>query len=140
MNKVDYVDWEILKGLRFYTCGKMDIKLHQKKEFRIIVGIQHIQSTIMSSGNSKDMLGQILKKSIFWVQRKILWTFTKWNTVKNSEHLVEEELISFLDHQFLVGIQVALTRMNADRLNTSSLNRVMVENGSGNYCFCALST
>ena len=31
-NKVEYMDLEIFKGSRFYTCGKMDIKLHQINE------------------------------------------------------------------------------------------------------------
>jgi hypothetical protein len=31
-NKVENMHPEIYKGSRFFTCGKMDIKLHQKKE------------------------------------------------------------------------------------------------------------
>ena len=31
-NKVEYMDLKIYKGSRFFTCGKMNVKLHQKKE------------------------------------------------------------------------------------------------------------
>ena len=51
---------------------------------------------------------------------------------KTPEHLVEEELVSILDHRLLVGIQDASTGMIADHQNISSRNRVMVANGTGN--------
>ena len=34
-NKGEYMDFEIFKGSRFYSCGKVDIKLHQKKRKQI---------------------------------------------------------------------------------------------------------
>ena len=35
-NKVENVDLEIFKGSGFCSCGKLDIKLHQKKENKFL--------------------------------------------------------------------------------------------------------
>ena len=46
---MEYMDLEIFKGSRFFTCGKLDIKLHQKKENKFLYLPYH-------SGHAKNSI------------------------------------------------------------------------------------
>ena len=63
--RVEYMDLDIYKGSRFFSCGKFDIQLHQKQQYKFlyynIMGMLNIRSTTMWLVNSQGTSGLILK-------------------------------------------------------------------------------
>ena len=50
-NKIKYIDLEIFKGFNFHINGKLDIKLHQKKENKFLYLPYHSSHPIHSINN-----------------------------------------------------------------------------------------
>ena len=65
---------------------------------------------------------------IYLLSSKIIWNIS--DLQKTPEHLLEKELDFIWDHQVMVGMLDASIQMSEDLKNTSSLNLVMVANGS----------
>ena len=89
VTKIEYMDWEIFKGSRFYSYSKLDIKLHQKKENKILYLPEHSGHTRLSINNYvvgelKRYVRSNTKEIIFWgikincYERVLDRGFKKW--------------------------------------------------------------
>ena len=85
-NKLEYTDLEIYKGSRFFTCGKMDIKLHQKKKINLN-GSCIIANTLNVLGELKRYV-RLNTKEIMFLGFKIKFMNVYWTGVSSNGNLL----------------------------------------------------